>query len=443
MFGAGAITSTLGLDISPFTSGMLQAQSIARLFPQVVQDFIANPLLGLVSVARSAAGAVTGAFFEFAKKADDAGDAAERLGVGVEFLTSVGKAAEDAGGSIQGFEDSLKLLQNNAADAAAGVDTAVKAFASVGLSAVDAHGQIKPTEQLFYELADAMAALPTSAQRTQAAMNLLGRGGGEMTAFMGQGSGAIKQFAQQVIDMGGAVDGNSAAIADKFGKLNTLFNAMIGGWKKAAAVPILLALAGNFDDVTKVLGTLAEVGQKAIGQLIQPLAPLIQKLLPIAMYLGQIVSIVADALSPAIESLAGLVGEGLVAAFEILTPVIKLVAVVLKGVLELLKPIIDAITWIIEKVGAVASGIGEALGLSSAPNVGALMGGSSSGNAGGGAASGGTQVNVGQMKFEPIDYRAASSQIADQVKGPLKQQVEEQFSKLQASTSAAIVARGL
>ena len=46
MFDAGGITSKLSLDVSGYAQGMLQATSIAQMFPSVVTSFLANPLLG-------------------------------------------------------------------------------------------------------------------------------------------------------------------------------------------------------------------------------------------------------------------------------------------------------------------------------------------------------------------------------------------------------------
>lgn len=58
MFDAGGIASTLGLDLSDFAKGMVEANSIAAAFPAVVTSFLANPLLGIIQVAEKAASAV-------------------------------------------------------------------------------------------------------------------------------------------------------------------------------------------------------------------------------------------------------------------------------------------------------------------------------------------------------------------------------------------------
>ena len=49
-FDAGAITSTIGINVNPFAQGMLQATSIAKLFPATVTEFLANPILAVIGV---------------------------------------------------------------------------------------------------------------------------------------------------------------------------------------------------------------------------------------------------------------------------------------------------------------------------------------------------------------------------------------------------------
>src|SRR5689334_22198726 len=119
-FDGGSIISKLGLDTSGFAQGMLQATSISQLFPATVTNFLANPLLGLAGIAKSAASAIASAFADVVNAADNAGDSAAKLGVSVGFLTAYGRAAADAGSSAEGFADSLKFINNNAADAASG-----------------------------------------------------------------------------------------------------------------------------------------------------------------------------------------------------------------------------------------------------------------------------------------------------------------------------------
>src|SRR5688500_14945260 len=65
----------MGIDISGYTGGILRAESIARLFPGVVQNFLASPLLGVIGIAQAAGRALgdmlTGALGQGLKLAAD------------------------------------------------------------------------------------------------------------------------------------------------------------------------------------------------------------------------------------------------------------------------------------------------------------------------------------------------------------------------------------
>lgn len=57
-FDAGSVTSKLFLDTNPFRQGILQAESLMRIFPASVTNFMASPLLGVVGIAGQVGGAL-------------------------------------------------------------------------------------------------------------------------------------------------------------------------------------------------------------------------------------------------------------------------------------------------------------------------------------------------------------------------------------------------
>src|SRR4051812_30144664 len=128
-FDAGAIVGSLEFDISPYAQGMLEATSIAHLFPHIVQEFLANPLLGLIGIAEEAAHFIREAFESVAEAAHDLGIEAERAGVSAGFLGKIGAAAKGSKTSIEEVAHSMAFLNRNAAEAAAGNKTAMESFA--------------------------------------------------------------------------------------------------------------------------------------------------------------------------------------------------------------------------------------------------------------------------------------------------------------------------
>jgi len=114
---AGAITGSIGLNVSDYAHGMLQAEGLARAFPPIVIEFLENPLLGFASVAKEAFSAVTEAFESVAGKFHEVGLAAANLGVSAEFISGVGAVAKISGVSIDELGMSLKFrLSARAAD---------------------------------------------------------------------------------------------------------------------------------------------------------------------------------------------------------------------------------------------------------------------------------------------------------------------------------------
>lgn len=211
----GSISSRLGLNIGPYAQGMLQAQSIAQLFPSVVSSFLANPLLGLAEIAKSVAGSVRAAFAEMNNFADDMGDLAEQVGVAVETLTALGQVASLSGGDVQGVGDAFRFLGKNVAEAMQDLDSAAaKTFRELGIALVDANGNARPLEEIMLELADAIARLPAGAMRTAIAMDLLGRGGTQMIPILSQGSAALREQMARMQQYGAVVTQENRAAAD-------------------------------------------------------------------------------------------------------------------------------------------------------------------------------------------------------------------------------------
>lgn len=406
-FDAGAITSTLGLDISPFGKGMLEANALAAVFPQTVTTFLANPLLGLISIAEKAASAIKSAFVGVASAADNAGEAAEKVGVSVEFLTGIGAVAKDAGSSVEGLGDAMKFLNNNAADAAAGNQTAIKAFGDLGISVTDAAGQLKGGEAIFFEVADAIASLPSEAQKTQAAMNLLGRGGNDMIAVLNQGSAALKEQQAMLMGLGAGFSQAEAQAGDKFGQMLTIIGAAWDGIKKSLAMPIMEFVVENFDQIKTTVIDFATMVKDAIGSVV---APILKAVLPLFLSLAEVVT-------------------------AVLGPAFKVLGAILQPVVKIFQVIFDLIAKIISGVAGAIGAFARFLGLSAGDQE-AVKKTAAEVNGGKGG------VKIDQVNIN-TDGKEASSQIAAKLEQPIRQGMQQQSRDLDRRASSALVAINL
>jgi TP901 family phage tail tape measure protein len=358
-FQLPGISSTLGLDVSPFAKGIAEANGLASAFGSTVATFMANPLLGVIQIASQAGraivsgfGAAIDAIREIGSAADDAGEAAERLGVSVEFLTGIGAAFADAGSSAQGFSEALKFLNKNAGEAAQGNKDLASAFAQIGVSVTGAGGELKGTEQLFFEVADAIASLPTAAQQTTAAMTLLGRSGAESITALNKGSGGLKEFAADIEALGGTITKDLAKSGDAFGTLGTYVEAGLQGIKRAVAAPVLAAIQEHFGDVRSFVLDVFPKIQGAVQNAMTGIVNAVVNLTPVMSATWE----VAKQVWGWIEGTAvPVVKDLLVGAFNILSPVVEGLGPVFTGLWSVLKGV-----WSV--VGPLAEAVGNVLG---------------------------------------------------------------------------------
>lgn len=271
---AGAITSSLKLDVNEYAHGMLQAEGLAHAFPPIVLEFLENPLLAFASIAKEAFHGVIEAMEGMAGKFHETGLAAANLGVSAEFISGVGAVAKVAGVGVEELGMSLKFLQQRGADALSGEQQAAKGFADIGIGAAELSKLLKEPEQLFYRVAQGISSIEEPAQRVQAATDLMSRAGYRMISLFSEGPDKIRSLARELTDLGGGVSTQEAEMGEKWGLLEAKFDAAWSGIKKALAEPILQFVTQNSEQLTHILRDTVEIIRE-IATLATPLLEII------------------------------------------------------------------------------------------------------------------------------------------------------------------------
>ena len=284
-----AIKGALRFDISEFTRGMMTVNTVASVFPGVVQSFLANPLLGVIDIAKRAANAITGVFTSTARRVDDLDDLAQSLGVGVRELSLLGDAASFSGGGVEEVGEAVRFLSRAAAEAAGGNEALAASFARVGFGAAEIRAAMSDPVSAMIQMADGMKGLGTAGERTAVAMELLGRGSRSMVGLLSQGSGEIRRMMAEAAALGGGVSESQARAAagwqDALGKLGIAWE----GIKRQLMEPLALALTTELNrllewvranpeeikrmvaDIARALVTFAQVAAEALRFLIEHL----------------------------------------------------------------------------------------------------------------------------------------------------------------------------
>ena len=252
-----ASSSLKGLqkDVSSLRSGMqlLNAISGAQLLGSVASTAMGYAR-SLISVGQAQAEVI-----------DSTSKMSARLGMTYGELAGLAHAGDLAGVSMDTIGKAATRADIAFVKAAQGSDVAKAGFAAVGLSLADLQG--KSSAERFSAITDAIAGLPTEAERAAAAVKLFGKSGAELLPLFSGGAGSIKEATDEARQFGMALTGAQGrdveAMNDSFSKVS----AAIGGIVKqvtAYLAPSITSIATTFTDFVGSIGG-ANIGQ-SIGE---------------------------------------------------------------------------------------------------------------------------------------------------------------------------------
>ena len=118
-----------------------------------------------------------------------------RLGMTYGEMAGLKLASDLSGVALEKLTMGATKLDVAFVNASNGSQEAIDKFTSLGLSMVDL--QKMSPEQRFSAIADAIAKLPTAAERSAAAIKLFGKSGAELLPLFEEGAGAIKKATDQ------------------------------------------------------------------------------------------------------------------------------------------------------------------------------------------------------------------------------------------------------
>lgn len=174
-----------------------------------------------------------------AEEADALQDLSERTGIATDALEEYAFMADLTGTSQEAMVAGMRVLEKQMGEAAGGSKEAAKAFADAGINIHGANRKLKTTEELLPEIAAHIQKLPSHAQKTAAAMSLLGRSGQELLPFLERAPAEIAAMAEELRLLGGVTDDEflqaSAEYADNVHRLTAAWK----GIRQAISGPII------------------------------------------------------------------------------------------------------------------------------------------------------------------------------------------------------------
>jgi hypothetical protein len=200
----------------------------------------------LSGVVRSATSQISGIVSSVSTSLDSLTDLSNRIDVPVQQLQSLGLAAKLSGVDTEQFATAVTRLgvSIGKADPGGAFD---KTLRSVGVSLAEIRG-LRP-EQQFESISAAIGALPTSADRAAAAVEIFGRQGAALVPLFKEGAASVEELTARAERLGIIVSedqvSNIAKMNDAFDLVRATVEGIIGQVTGNLA-PVVTAIADEF-----------------------------------------------------------------------------------------------------------------------------------------------------------------------------------------------------
>ena len=236
--------------------------------------------------------------------ADDLETLSSQMGVSTTTLQEWAYASDFVDVSIETLQGSMTKLVRSMSEAQNGSTSAQAAFDSLGVSYQDIDGHLKSTEQVFYEVIDALGGIENVAERDAISMAIFGESAQNLNTLIEAGSGSLQAYGQEAQQLGIIMSGDQiqalSSMQNSFDKLNNVMNAS-KNLLSASVAPLFASIADAISQVDPAI--LAVVG--GFGSLISVvsnLAPLLQGVAAITQLLTM--SKIATAAATQVETVA-------------------------------------------------------------------------------------------------------------------------------------------
>lgn len=165
---------------------------------------------GTVAAMGAAAGAVLGLVTMEQRLMDLTRNAAEKAketenqslitGMSPEEIQQLEYASSIIGVSTDKISDAQKTIITNMQAAKDGGEEYIKMFSDLGINITDTSGQLRDSNDVFYEVIDALSEMQNKTERDAAAMAIMGESARDLNPIISQGSDILKQYAQDAKD---------------------------------------------------------------------------------------------------------------------------------------------------------------------------------------------------------------------------------------------------
>ena len=306
---------------------------------------------GVAAMGAAAAGAATalsGLTVAGGQYADDVLTISANTGIASDSIQKYKYALNFIDGDLTTLTKSMEKNKQRMGDAAEGNKTYAAAYERLGISVKNADGTFRDSEEVYWEVIDALGKVTDEVERDNLAMDLMGKSSQELRTVIEAGSEAFKACGEEAEKMGAVMGEDSLNALGAFDDKMQQLSAGMGGLKNAAAMialPFLDTLAADGVGILGDFSTGLQAANGDIGKMAEVIGgTLSNAVVLLADKLPEFVNMGVDM----IQSLVGGISSNLGAIMDSATDIID---VLVAGIIDLVPELADSAVSLVLSLG--------------------------------------------------------------------------------------------
>lgn len=259
-----------------------------------------------VAAAKEVGEALVNCTLDAAAYSDEIMTLSSTTGISTDTLQQLNYAAELMDVDVSTVTGSMVKLEKSMDSAREGTGAAAEAYAALGIEVTNADGSLKDSEEVFWQVVDALGQMEEGTDRNMLAQELLGKSCRELNPLLEIGSEGFAQLAAEAESTGYVLSSdelnNFGALDDQMQRLNNGATAAKNALG-TVLLPTLTSLAGsgtdllnkftlavkNSDgDISKIGGAISELLPELFAQINAQLPDLVSLISTVVETLAQI-----------------------------------------------------------------------------------------------------------------------------------------------------------
>lgn len=349
-----------------FSVGMEKAKAAVSKVGSAAEE-VANKTRGLSTAAGGLVTAIGALAYKTAQSADELATLSQQTGISTGDLQKMAYAADLVDVSVDNITGAMSKMKKQMAGGG-------EVFDTLGVSVRDANGELRDSTDVFYEVLEALAAIPNETERDTVAMQVFGKSADQLAGIVDDGGAKLKELGEEAENLGLILDGDTLESLNEVNDTLDKLKAQAGAELAKAGAEALEALTPVLETVVEKLGELFEwIGSLDEEQMqtILTVAAVVAAISPIAGIIATICGAITSFLTiwPQVKAAGAAVSAFASAnpALLIMTAIAALAALIIKN-WDVIRPVLekvwekvrDVFSKVQEKIETVTSKIGEA-----------------------------------------------------------------------------------